>query len=240
MREQQELLLSPFWSASAGFLVHVFFSTLFMVLDLLSPHILCIGKYRLSGEAVSVRQWLACLAHISLGYAVGVLPLTVLVQAARGSSFPDKELPAPSVFVAFSECFSCLLVFDTLFFIVHYAVHRFPWLYRTFHQAHHTHRDPFALAAQKSSVVELMAQQSLALSTAALLGCHPVSEVLFHLVNLWLAAEDHCGYDFPWGLHRLLPCFGGAPFHHAHHLHFQGNYAPYFRHWDLIFGTRLY
>ncbi|KAL6465167.1 hypothetical protein MHYP_G00253000, partial [Metynnis hypsauchen] len=146
---------------------------------------------------------------------------------------------APPLFRALSECFACLLVFDTLFFIAHYVVHGNPWLYQKFHRSHHINRDTFALAAQDSSIEELLFQQVLAVSSAMLVGCHPMSEIFFHLLNIWLAVEDHCGYDFPWARHRLLPCFGGPPFHQAHHQHFRGNYAPYFRHWDLIFGTSL-
>ncbi|XP_076854073.1 cholesterol 25-hydroxylase-like protein [Brachyhypopomus gauderio] len=239
MRDHQSLLLSPFWTTTAGFLVHVLFSSLFMILDLLSPHILWINKYRISEEVVELRQWLHCVWQISTKYVVGVLPVAALVQFVRGNRFLHQDNPAPSVFLACSECFSCLLVFDTLYFIIHYSLHRNPHLYRTFHQAHHTRRDPFALSAQDSSAVELMVQQVLAVSSAALLGCHPLSEVLFHLVNMWLAVEDHCGYDLPWGLHHVLPCFGGSPFHQAHHRRIRGNFAPYFRHWDLICGTLL-
>lgn len=116
---------------------------------------------------------------------------------------------------------------------------RIPWLYHNVHHIHHQNRDPFALAAQDSSISELLSLQTLAFISAMLVGCHPFSEILFHLVNTWMAVEDHCGYDFPWALHRLLPCFGGAPHHLAHHQHFKGNFAPYFRHWDYIFGTTL-
>ncbi|KAM3610334.1 uncharacterized protein V6R79_002456 [Siganus canaliculatus] len=56
-------------------------------------------------------------------------------------------------------------------------------------------------------------------------------------MHSWLAVEDHCGYDLPWALHRLLPCLGGAPFHQAHHSLHRVNYAPYFTHWDHLFGT---
>ncbi|XP_071208749.1 cholesterol 25-hydroxylase-like protein isoform X2 [Salvelinus alpinus] len=114
-----------------------------------------------------------------------------------------------------------------------------PWLYRMVHQAHHQNRITFALTAQDASPAELLSLQVLALTSAWVVGCHPLSEALFHLLNTWLAVEDHCGYDLPWALHRLLPCFGGAPFHQAHHHVYRGNYAPYFRHWDWLCGTYL-
>lgn len=102
---------------------------------------------------------------------------------------------------------------------------------------HHEHHTPFALAAQDCSSAELLSLLLLALSSAWMVGCHPLSEALFHLINTWLAVEDHCGYNLPWALHRLLPCLGGAPHHHAHHSVQTINYAPLFTHWDHLFGT---
>ena len=118
---------------------------------------------------------------------------------------------------------------------------RIQWLYQRIHQVHHHNQIPFALAAQDASSAELLSLLLLALSSAWVVGSHPLSEVLFHLINSWLAVEDHCGYDLPWSLHRLLPCLGlgGAPYHQAHHRLYRGNYAPYFTHWDRVFGTYI-
>lgn len=114
---------------------------------------------------------------------------------------------------------------------------RTPWLYRNIHQFHHQHRKPFALSAQDASAAELLSLLLLAMASAWLVGCHPLSEAVFHLINTWLAVEDHCGYNLPWALHRILPFMGGAPYHQDHHVFFRGNYAPYFTHWDRLFGT---
>lgn len=113
---------------------------------------------------------------------------------------------------------------------------RVPWFYRNIHQQHHQHRVLFALVAQDMSSGELLSLQLLALSSTWLVGCHPLSAAAFHILNTWLAVEDHCGYNLPWALHRLLPGLGGAPHHHTHH-HLHGNFAPYFTHWDRLFGT---
>lgn len=114
---------------------------------------------------------------------------------------------------------------------------RTPWLYRSIHQAHHQHRQPFALTAQDATGAELLSLLLLAMVSTWLVGCHPLSEAVFHLINTWLAVEDHCGYNLPWAVHRLLPVMGGAPYHQDHHIFFRGNYAPYFTHWDRLFGT---
>ena len=115
------------------------------------------------------------------------------------------------------------------------------WLYAHVHQHHHRHhRVPIALAAQDSSAAELLSLLLLALASARLLGLHPLSELAFHLLNSWLAVEDHCGYHLPWGLQTLLPRVGaGAPHHQRHHSRHDGNYAPYFTFWDRLLDTEL-
>lgn len=93
------------------------------------------------------------------------------------------------------------------------------------------------MAAQDSSSAELLSLMLLALTSARVVGCHPLSEACFHLLNSWLAVEDHCGYDLPWALHKLLTFMGGPPYHQAHHNLRSVNFAPYFTHWDQLLGT---
>ncbi|KAL7836937.1 hypothetical protein AOLI_G00282210 [Acnodon oligacanthus] len=244
VRARPALLLSPAGAACLALAAHLCFSAPFLLLELLGERAPWFHRHRIAGasgrgaRAEAPRRWCRCLARIVCKYAGAVLPFAALLQLlARRSA--EEQRAAPPLFRALSECFACLLVFDTLFFIAHYLVHGNPWLFQKFHRSHHINQNTFALAAQDSSIEELLFQQVLAISSAMLVGCHPMSEISFHLLNIWLAVEDHCGYDFPWARHRLLPCFGGPPFHQAHHQHFRGNYAPYFRHWDLIFGTSL-
>lgn len=234
--EGRALLMSPHWSVFAAFSAHLIFSVPFLLLDVFSPHVGWIHKYRIRRQLVGLNEWFRCASRILWKYVVGVLPLTALLLSLRRTHLPEK---APSMLQSFRECISCMLVFDTLFFMFHYTIHKIPWLYHNIHSSHHMNRETFALAAQDSSIGELLSLQSLAFLSAMLVRCHPLSEILFHLLNTWMAVEDHCGYDFPWALHRLLPCFSGAPHHSAHHQHFRGNFAPYFRHWDYIFGTSL-
>ncbi|KAI2664597.1 Cholesterol 25-hydroxylase-like protein [Labeo rohita] len=234
--ERHVLLRAPHFSVCTAFSTHIIFSAPFMLLDVFSPHVGWLQKYRIHREVIGLHQWFQCAARILWKYMVGVLPLTALFLWGRRTHFPERP---PSSFHAFRECASCMLIFDTLFFLCHYTIHKIPWLFNNVHRIHHLNRDTFALAAQDASISELLSLQTLAFISTMLVGCHPFSEILFHLVNTWMAVEDHCGYDFPWALHRFLPFFGGPPHHLAHHQHFKGNYAPYFRHWDYIFGTSL-
>ncbi|XP_070821557.1 cholesterol 25-hydroxylase-like protein [Chaetodon trifascialis] len=235
--EQEEILLSPYLPASYAFLTHVILSAPFFALDALGGVCQRVRLWRIaagSGPPPSLQRWFDCFRRVLWRYLTSVLPATALFQTLRSPRLPEL---APSCWQLFVEVFACFLLFDMLFFIWHFTMHRVPWLYRNIHQLHHQHHTPFALAAQDASSVELLSLLLLALSSTWVVGCHPLSEALFHLINSWLAVEDHCGYDLPWALHRLLPCLGGAPYHQAHHNRHSGNYAPYFTHWDHLFGT---
>lgn len=234
---QEEILRSPFLPASCAFFIHVLLCVPFFLLDALGSVSQRVRSWRIaagSGPPPSLRQWMDCFWRVLYRYLTVVLPATAVFQTLRSPVLPEL---APSCWQLFVEVFGCFLLFDTLFFIWHLSMHRVPWLYQNVHQLHHQHHIPFALAAQDSSSAELLSLLLFALSSAWVLGCHPMSEAFFHLINSWLAVEDHCGYDLPWSLHRLLPCLGGAPYHQAHHSFHSGNYAPYFTHWDHLFGT---
>ncbi|KAK9522335.1 hypothetical protein VZT92_018808 [Zoarces viviparus] len=234
---QEDILLSPYLPASYAFLTHVLLCAPFLALDALGSVCRRVRSWRIaagSGPPPPLRRWFDCFWRVLYRYLTTVLPATALFHTLRSPALPQL---APSCWQLFVEVFSCLLLFDTLFFIWHVSMHRVTWLYRNAHQLHHQHHTPFALAAQDSGSLELLSLLLLALSSAWAVGCHPLSEAVFHLVNSWLAVEDHCGYELPWALHRLLPCMGGAPYHQVHHTLHSVNYAPYFIHWDVLFGT---
>ncbi|KAM9810841.1 cholesterol 25-hydroxylase-like protein [Neosynchiropus ocellatus] len=233
----EEVLLSPYLPATCALLTHLFFCLPFFLLDSLAgrcPRVLSWRIAASSGPPPPLRQWLRCFWRVVFKYAAAVFPATALFQSLRSGALPEL---APSCCRLCLEVLACLLIFDFLFFVWHFCLHKVPWLYRNVHQQHHLHKVNFALAAQDASCAELLSLLLLALSSAWVVGCHPLSETVFHVLNSWLAVEDHCGYDFPWGLHRLLPGLGGAPYHQAHHVLHRANYAPYFTHWDHIFGT---
>ncbi|XP_069557722.1 erlin-2 isoform X2 [Brachyistius frenatus] len=234
---QEVIALSPYLPAISAFLTHVLLSAPFLALDALGSVCEPVRSWRIaagSGPPPSLRRWLECFRRVLFKYANTIFPATALFQSLQSPEFPEL---APSCWQLFAEVSACFLLFDALFFVWHYTMHRVPCLYRSIHQMHHQHHVPFALAAQDASPAELLSLLLLALSSTRVVGCHPLSEVVFHLTNSWLAVEDHCGYNLPWALHRLLPVLGGAPHHQAHHRTQNSNYAPYFTHWDRLFGT---
>lgn len=104
---------------------------------------------------------------------------------------------------------------------------------------HHTYTSTSALTAEYSGAWETLSLGLFAAANPTLLGCHPLTELTFFMLNIWLSVEDHSGYDLPWATHHLLPLslYGGTRHHNLHHLNAKCNYAPYFTHWDRLAGT---
>ncbi|KAK2921792.1 hypothetical protein Q8A73_001277 [Channa argus] len=139
------------------------------------------------------------------------------------------------------DILACLLLFDMQYFMWHLLHHKVTWLYNSFHKEHHRYLVPFSLTTQETSIWELLSLSLFSTLNTALLDCHPLTEVLFFITNIYLSVEAHSGYEFPWSPSRLVPfgLYGGARHHGLHHLKFKVNYSPYFTHWDRLFGTLL-
>ncbi|KAL2078347.1 hypothetical protein ACEWY4_026032 [Coilia grayii] len=230
-------LRSPFFPVLFSLGTYLLFCLPYVVLDILSPHVELISCYKIQQKHhVSWRVMWTCLVHSVYNHVVFIFPLTVIHWCWRQVSFPVE---APHVLKVAQDLVTCLLLFDFQYFVWHMLHHKVPWLYRTFHKVHHKYTSTFALCTEYSGMWETLSLGFFAAITPQLLGCHPLTELLFFVLNIWLSVEDHCGYDFPWATHRLVPfgLYGGAPHHDLHHLKFKSNYAPYFTHWDRLFGT---
>lgn len=137
------------------------------------------------------------------------------------------------------DILGCLLLFDMQYFLWHLVHHKVSWLYNFFHKEHHFYTASFSLTTENTGAWEMLTLSFFTTLNPALLACHPLTEMLFYITNMYLSVEAHSGYEFPWSPHRLVPfgLYGGAQHHNLHHLKFKVNYAPYFTHWDSLFGT---
>ncbi|XP_078129888.1 cholesterol 25-hydroxylase-like protein [Sander vitreus] len=146
---------------------------------------------------------------------------------------------APDMLTVVKDVLARLLLFDMQYFLWHLLHHKVFWLYHFFHKEHHLYTATFSLATENTGVWEMLSLTFFAALNPALLDCHPLTEMLFFVTNMYLSVEAHSGYEFPWSPHRLVPCglYGGARHHDLHHLKFKVNYAPYFTHWDRLLGT---
>ncbi|TSK14629.1 Cholesterol 25-hydroxylase-like protein [Bagarius yarrelli] len=236
VRQYETWLRSPLFPVFFSLTVYLGFCLPFVLLDLLSSRVELVRRYKIQQKPVTLRMMWTCLALSLYNHTVYIFPLSVLHWYWRPVIYPTD---APGVLEVIGHLISCLLLFDFQYFIWHLLHHKVPWLYRTFHKVHHKHTSTFALTTEYSSAWETLSLGLFAAMNPMLLGCHPFTEMLFHILNMWLSVEDHCGYDLPWATHRIIPfgLYGGAPHHDLHHQKFKANYAPYFTHWDKLFGT---
>lgn len=238
LRSHNSILLSPFFPVIFSIATYVGFCLPFVVLDALRPWVPMLQRYKIHPDfSPSLKQQLLpCLGQTLLQHLMLVFPLTLLHWTGRPNLLPSE---APELFQLLRHLLLCLLLFDTEFFLWHVLHHRVPWLYRTFHKVHHQNVSSFALATQYMSLWELLSLLFFDLMNIKLLQCHPLTVLVFHVLNIWLSVEDHSGYDFPWSTHRLVPFgwYGGVAHHDLHHSRFNCNFAPYFTHWDKLLGS---
>nr|XP_023686799.1 cholesterol 25-hydroxylase [Paramormyrops kingsleyae] len=237
IQQYHQCLRSPFFPVLFSLSVYLGFCLPFVILDLLAPRVALVRRYRIQQKNdISWGMMWNCVAQCLYNHVMFIFPLSVIHWYYRPTYHPSD---APELHRMILEIVACLLLFDFQYFVWHLLHHKVPWLYRTFHKVHHKYTTTFALTTEYSGAWETLSLGFFASINPRLLGCHPMTEMLFFVLNIWLSVEDHCGYDFPWSTHRLVPfgLFGGAPHHDLHHLRFKSNYAPYFTHWDRLFGT---
>ncbi|XP_016376739.1 cholesterol 25-hydroxylase-like protein 1, member 2 [Sinocyclocheilus rhinocerous] len=164
--------------------------------------------------------------------------LTAVAQWMWRPSIPLPER-APTLLELAGGVTGNLLLFDFQYFIWHFLHHKIRWLYVTFHAIHHNYAAPFALATQCLSGWELVTVGFWTTLNPILLRCHLLTTWMFMVVHVYVSVEDHCGYDFPWSMSRLIPfgVYGGPSKHDVHHQKPNTNFAPHFSHWDKLFGT---
>lgn len=120
----QEILLSPYLPASCAFLTHVMLCAPFLALDALGSVCQTVRSWRIdagSGPPPPLWRWCDCFWTVLYRYLTTVIPVTALFQAARSPTLPEH---APTCWQLFVEVFACFLLFDTLFFIWHFSMHR--------------------------------------------------------------------------------------------------------------------
>ncbi|XP_043912410.1 cholesterol 25-hydroxylase-like protein [Protopterus annectens] len=238
IRNKEGWLKSPFFPVIFSATVYMAFCFPFILMDIMCiKKITPLRKYKIQPNIIPTKDMMTvCVAQTVYNHIVFIFPITVAHWYWRCISLPPS---APEVREVIFDVIGCLLLFDFQYFVWHLLHHKIPWLYKTFHKAHHKYTATFALTTEHSSAWEILSLGFFAAINPMLLKCHPLTETIFFIVNIWLSVEDHSGYDFPWSTHRLLPygLYGGAPHHDLHHMKFRSNYAPYFTHWDKLFGT---
>jgi len=131
------------------------------------------------------------------------------------------------------------VLWDAWFYWTHRLMHT-RLLFRTFHRTHHLSRVTNPLTGYSLDVPEAIVYVIFLPLVTMLYPLHPVSMMLFMIIQLAGNLMIHQGHEF-------LPArFAGSrwsywlssPTSHAmHHYHFVGNYGYYFQFWDRLMGT---
>ncbi|XP_037638804.1 cholesterol 25-hydroxylase-like protein [Sebastes umbrosus] len=233
----QSFLTSPFFPVCFSLTVYLSCCLPYIYLDLLCPRLTLVQRFKIQpqSEMTWPMAW-KCLRKILHHHVCFIFPLSVVHWYWRPVSFPAL---APEMLTVVKDVLACLLLFDMQYFVWHLLHHKVPWLYHFFHKEHHLYTATFSLTTENTGVWEMLSLASFAALNPALLDCHPLTEMLFFVTNIYLSVEAHSGYEFPWSPCRLVPfgLYGGARHHDLHHLKFKVNYAPYFTHWDRLLGT---
>lgn len=171
-------------------------------------------------------------------YAInGALFFLVLIAAwplLRLTGIHTGPLPPWWVILLQFLCF--LYLEDFTFYWLHRALHT-PWLYRRVHAVHHRFSVPWAIAGNYMHPAEFLLIAANVFVGPVLFGSHVVTVWIWIAFRQWMAAEGHCGYEFPWNPNRLFPFYEGSAFHDFHHAKFRGNYAGFAALWDRVFKT---
>ena len=147
-----------------------------------------------------------------------------------------RALPVapPTVFQIVYQLLLSFIIYDLIFFIVHYALHKNLWLYKTVHASHHEHSLVHSRVTNQLSVAERITLVLSANEALKLVRSHPLTRTLFVPIFIGMLVENHCGYDLPFTLDKVIPfnLFGGAAQHYKHHVHSSRNYQPFFTYID--------
>ena len=162
--------------------------------------------------------------------------LTSPLQLTRALP-PLSPQPTPTRLTL--ELLLSLLIYDTLFFTLHLALHRLPPLPHL-HRTHHHHSEMHPQITNRLSVTERLALVLLANFSLNVIGAHVLTRSLFIPVFVYLLVEIHSGLDLAWGYEKVLPRGwggGGARAHAWHHRTGQGGLAPFFGWCDAGLGV---
>ncbi|XP_008280331.1 cholesterol 25-hydroxylase-like protein 1, member 1 [Stegastes partitus] len=234
------LMSSPFFPVLLAFSSYTFFSIPFAILDVLGERVPLFHQYKIQADRKPTLGMMArSFSTAMYNHIFFVLPAVIISMFFM--SPPPLPPQAPTLYELCIDGLAALLLFDTQYFIWHFAHHKHPQLYRWIHAIHHEYIAPFSWSTEHLSIPELMTVGLWSNQDPIILRCHPLTTWSVTIFSLWMSVEDHIGYDLPWTLNHLVPfgLLGGAPAHDMHHQKPNTNFAPFFSHWDRIFGTAV-
>ena len=126
-----------------------------------------------------------------------------------------------------------IVIYDTVFFFFHLALHKLPMLSKI-HSMHHKHGEINPQITNQLDVFERLGLVLLANFSLNIIGSHVLTRTLFVPMFVWLLVDIHSGLDQEWGYDKLLPAqwAAGSRRHSHHHQYGTRYYEPFFNWWD--------
>jgi sterol desaturase/sphingolipid hydroxylase (fatty acid hydroxylase superfamily) len=134
------------------------------------------------------------------------------------------------------SAFIALLIFEFLVYVWHRAMHQTKWLWRTFHQMHHSAERVDVLGAFYFSPLDMIGFTMLgSLSLVVIIGVTPQAATYFLYASIFLAVFQHTNIKTPQWLGYIFQRPESHSLHHGTGVH-RHNYSdlPIF---DILFGT---
>jgi cholesterol 25-hydroxylase len=154
----------------------------------------------------------------------------------------NRLLPVdpPTVFQILWHLVVSFILYDIFFYAVHLIVHKNLWLYKNVHAVHHEHVVMHSRITNQLNVAEQIILVLSANQALRIIDAHPLTRAFFVPLFLGWLVENHCGYDFPWTLDKIIPfkLVGGSRYHYDHHMKGNRNYQPFFTYIDNMFHRK--
>ncbi|MCB1616651.1 MAG: sterol desaturase family protein [Pseudomonadales bacterium] len=132
-----------------------------------------------------------------------------------------------------------IVIHDAYFYWMHRLLHS-RLLYRTTHATHHTFNNPSPWAGYAFHPIEAIFEGGIIFVFAFDFPVHPLALFVFVLWSSFFVVGGHLGYEvYPKWLTNSKVGFylNTSTNHNMHHKYYRGNYALYFRWWDIGFNT---
>jgi sterol desaturase/sphingolipid hydroxylase (fatty acid hydroxylase superfamily) len=155
--------------------------------------------------------------------------------------FPRRQLPsdAPTIGRIATEVVLGLVLYDAFFFLGHFCLHKSKYLMQKVHGKHHKNYSVRAPDAIHHTFIDGTWDVLCSVIALNVLRAHPMSRAIYNMVAIYLITEAHCGIEFPWMPHRVVPfhIVAGPVVHDRHHRNGSVNYQKFFTHLDYLAGT---
>lgn len=112
-------------------------------------------------------------------------------------------------------------------------------IYQYIHSKHHLFHTIRAGDAIRHTAIDGTFDVLCSVIALNTLRAHPLSRAIYNIIAISLITEAHCGSNFPWMLHNIIPghLVAGPVVHDIHHRYGAHNFQKFFTYLDYICGT---